>query len=170
MLAGFVDRRGRKYDVNFRTLRVRLLDEAGRVVTAEGEAIEVQTTCEAEATIRFGDRSVQFLLRAPGELTRTSARYVYVVAEDAPRPPDVPSLLNVKLPLHPSAIASFFREQVGREYLEFTPGDVVAAREGRRGVEVEIGGPSPGRVGEKARYVATFTPASNVREALEGLL
>jgi len=170
MLAGFVDGRGRKYDLNFRTLRTRLVDEAGEIVLADGESATARVACEAEASVRFESKSLPFLLRAPGQLTATSRRFVFVVGPGARRPTGQVSLLNVKLPLHPEAISAFFLEQDGREYLEFSPAEVMAARDGRAGVEVEFHGPSPGRPEERATFIAVFSPGAAVRGALEGLL
>ena len=170
MLAGFVDGRGRKYDLNFRTLRVRLVDDAGEIVLADGESATARVACEAEASVRLESKSLPFLLRAPGELTATSRRFVFVVAADAPRPAGQIALLNVKLPLHPDAISGFFQDQGGREYLEFSAADVITSRGGPRGIEVELHGPSPGKPEEKATYVAIFSPGSAAREALEDLL
>ena len=170
MLAGFVDGRGRKYDLNFRTLRTRLLDEEGQILLAEGEALGARATCEAEASVRFAGKSFPFLLRAPGELTTTARRFVFVVAPNAQRPAGQVSLLNVKLPLHADAIESFFHEQGGLEYIEIGIDDVIVAREMRGGIEVEVRGPAPGRPNETATYLATFSPATAAREVFEDLL
>lgn len=170
MLAGFVDGRGRKYDLNFRTLRIRLVDDEGDVALAEGEVPTSSASCEAEASVRLGPKSVPFLLRCPGELTATSRRFVFVVAREAQRPAGQVSLLNVKLPLHPDAIESFFHDQGGREYLEFSAADIVTAKDVRGGIELEVRGPAPGRPEEGATYIATFSPAGAVREAFEDVL
>ena len=170
MLAGFVDGRGRKYDLNFRTLRTRMLDEDGMLVVGEGDHVQSRAPCEAEASVRLGEKSLAFLLRCPGDVTATSRRYVFLVGLRAPRPQGQLTLLNVKLPIHPTAIASFFAEQGGREYLEFTRDDVVVAREARSGVAVELRGPAPGRADEAVAYLATFDPAAGVREVFEDLL
>lgn len=170
MLAGFVDRRGRMYDVNFRTLRTRLLDEGGNLMLREGEVSESEATCEGEATVTLGSRTVPFLLRSAGGLTQTTHRFVFIVGERAERPPEQLTRFNVKLPLHPDAMSSFFRDQGGREFLEFEAGDVVAAREDRRAISVGLRGPSPLRVGEAAEYTAIFSPAGAARHALGTLL
>lgn len=170
MLAGFVDGRGWKYDLNFRTLRTRLLDEDRSLVLAADETVRAHASCEAEVSVRLGDKSLAFLLRCPGELTATSRRCVFVVGPEARRPADQVALLNVKLPLHPTAIASFFADQGGREFLEFVRNDVVVVREVRGGLAVELRGPAPGRVDETASYLATFGPAALAREVLEDLL
>lgn len=170
MLMGFVDGDGRKYDLNFRTLRTRLLDEDGDVVLEEGEILEGRAPCEAEASVRFATKSLPFLLCAPGELTATDRRFLFVVGPEARRPAGQFTFLNVVLPLHPRAVESFFTAQGGREYLEFMRDDVIVAHDARGGIEVELRGPAPGRPAETATYVATFAPAAATREVLDTLL
>src|SRR5881397_2114055 len=117
MLAGFVDGRGRAYDIGFRTLRLSLTDEDGQLALSAGEEARVQSAASASMDL-MDAKPIPLLLPVRGDLTATAARIVFLAASGLPR--SVPyTFYNVALGLHESAVQHFFTAQGGREFVQF---------------------------------------------------
>ena len=58
MIAGFVDGRGRAYDVSFRTLKLSLTDGEGMLLTGPGEKVQVQVATSLSMDL-VGPKSVR---------------------------------------------------------------------------------------------------------------
>ncbi len=167
MIAGFVDGRGRAYDVGFRTLRLSLTDGEGLLLTGPGEEIRVQEAVTVSVDL-LSPKPVPFLRPVRGELTATRARVVFLAAPGLPRTEPY-SFFNVSLPLHPSAIEHFFTVQGGREFVQFAKEDVESTSPSGAATEVVLRGPAPGEPGEVARYRARIEPRSAGERAVAAL-
>lgn len=167
MIAGFVDGRGRAYDVGFRTLRLSLTDLEGMLLTGPGEAVRLQAGASLSMEI-VGPKPVPFLRQVRGELIATSARAVFLAAPGLPRTEPY-TFFNVALPLHPSAIEHFFTVQGGREFVQFVKEDVESSAPSGEAIDVVLKGPAPGRPGDVARYRARIEPPSAGEQALAAL-
>ena len=167
MIAGFVDARGRAYDVGFRTLRLSLTDEEGLLATGAGEQIAVQE----EATVSMSllePKPVPFLMPVRGEVISTGVRVVFLATPGLPRTAPF-TVFNVSLPLHPSAIEHFFTVQGGREFVQLEKGDVESSTSSGRAMEVTLRGPRPGKAAESARYALRIEPRSVAEKAFAAL-
>lgn len=167
MLAGFVDGRGRAYDIGFRTLRFSLVDEDGLLVTAPGEAISVQESASASMDL-LEPQSVPLLRPSKGELIATLHRIVFIVAKGFPRK-DPFTFFNVGLSLHPSAIEHFFLAQGGREFVLLEKADIITFKPQGARLAVEMRGPAPGTPSETARFLLRIEPRGAAEAALSAL-
>ncbi len=167
MLAGFVDGRGRAYDVGFRTLRFSLIGEDGLLETAAGEEVRSQGAATAAADL-IEPRAMPFLLPVPGELTATPRRVVFLAAPGLERR-DTVTFFNVSLSLQRTAVEHFFTAQAGREFLQFERADVESTWPSGPAFEAVLRGPHPGRSAETARYRLRLEPRSAAEEALAAL-
>ena len=167
MIAGFVDARGRAYDVGFRTLRLFLTDEEGILATSAGEQIAVQE--EATVSISLLERKpVPFLMPVRGEVISTGVRIVFLGAPGLARTAPF-TFFNVSLPLHPSAIEHFFTVQGGREFAQFEKSDVESSSSLGTAMEATLRGPRPGKAEEWAHYLLRIEPRSVGERALATL-
>src|SRR6266545_6139021 len=106
MLAGFVDGRGRAYDIGFRTLRFSLTDADGLLATVSDEEVRVQGAAIASIDLMEA-KPIPLLLPVRGELTATGRRVVFLATPGLQRP-DTLTFYNVSLSLHRTAIEHFF--------------------------------------------------------------
>ena len=166
MIAGFVDARGRAYDVGFRTLRLSLTDAEGFLVLAAGEEIRLQEEATASLDL-LGPKPVPFLRPVRGEVTATGARVVFLAVPGLPRKEPF-TFFNVSLALHPSAIEHFFTVQGGREFVQFAREDVGSSTPGPA-MEVVLRGQRPGAPTEPARYRMRIEPGPVGAGALASL-
>ncbi|OGS50999.1 MAG: hypothetical protein A3K65_01900 [Euryarchaeota archaeon RBG_16_68_12] len=167
MLAGFVDGRGRAYDVGFRTLRFSLVGEDGLLETAAGEEVRSQGAATAAADL-IEPRAMPFLLLVRGELTATARRVVFLAAAGLDRRDPV-TFFNVGLSLQRTAVEHFFTAQAGREFLQFEKADVESTWPSGPALEAVLRGPRPGRAAETARYRLRLEPRRAAEEALAAL-
>ena len=167
MIMGFVDGRGRAYDVGFRTLRLSLTDGEGVLLTGPGEEVRVQQAATVSVDL-IGPKPVPFLRPVPGELIATRARVVFLAGPGLARTEPF-TFFNVSLPLHPSAIEHFFTAQGGREFVQFGKEDVESTARAGAALDVVLRGPAPGEPGEVARYRARIEPRSASEQALAAL-
>ena len=167
MLAGFVDGRGRAYDIGFRTLRSSLVDADGLLVLGAGEGVRAQA--EATASMEILDpKPLRLLLPVTGEITATGMRVVFLAAAGLPRKEPF-TFYNVALGLHPSAVEHFFTVQGGREFVQFGRADVESSRASGGTLEVVVRGPRAGRPTETAGYRLRVEPRGVAEEALASL-
>ena len=167
MIAGFVDGRGRAYDVGFRTLRLSLTEAEGMLVTAPGEEVRFQEAATVSMDL-LGPRPVPFLRPVRGELIATRMRVVFLASPELPRKEPF-TFFNVALPLHPSAIEHFFTVQGGREFVQFAKDDLETTSGSGAAMEGVLRGPAPGKPGEVARYRIWIEPRSAGGGALAAL-
>ncbi len=164
MLAGFVDGRGRAYDIGFRTLRSSLVDADGLLVLEAGEEVRAQAAATASMDL-LDPKPLRLLLPVAGEIAGTGRRVVFLAGADLPR--KVPfTFYNVAVRLHPSALEHFFTVQGGREFVQFGRTDVESSGAFGGGVEVVVRGPRAGRSTETARYRLRVEPRAAGEEAL----
>ncbi len=164
MLAGFVDGRGRAYDIGFRTLRSSLVDADGLLVLGAGE--EVRTQAAATVSMDLLDpKPLRLLLPVPGELTGTGRRVVFLARASLPRKAPF-TFYNVALGLHSSAVEHFFTVQGGREFVQFGRADVESSGATGVALEVLVRGPRAGRPTETAGYRLRVEPREAAEEAL----
>ncbi len=167
MLTGFVDGRGRAYDIGFRTLRFSLIDEDGLVALEAGEEVRAQGAATVSMDL-VDPKPLRLLLPVAGEITATSRRFVFLAAAGLPRK-DPSTFFNVALSLHPSAVEHFFTVQGGREFVQFAKADVESTRSSGGALEVVVRGPRAGRPTETARYRLRIEPRAAAEEALAAL-
>src|SRR6266511_1203933 len=167
MLAGFVDGRGRAYDIGFRTLRLSLTDEDGLLAMSAGEEVRVHGAATASMDL-MGPKSIPLLLPVRGELTATPIRVVFLAASGVSRP-DPYTFYNVALGLHKSALEHFFTVQGGREFIQFGKADVEGSSAAGSAFEIVLRGPRPGAPAETVRYRLRLEPRSLADEALRAL-
>jgi hypothetical protein len=167
MLAGFVDGRGRAYDVGFRTLRLSLTDEEGVLLTEAGEKARVQGRATVSVDL-LDSKAIPLLLPVAGDLTATERRVVFLAAAGVPRKEPF-TFFNVSLGLHPTAIEHFFTVQGGREFLQFTKEDVESSSPAGGATVVVLRGSRPGKPAEAARYRARIEPRTFAERALAAL-
>jgi hypothetical protein len=167
MLAGFVDARGRAYDVGFRTLRFSLVDGEGLLATAAGEDVRAQGGVTAAIDL-VDPKAIPFLFPLRGELTATARRAVFLAGSDVPRK-DPFTLFNVSLSLPRSAVEHFFTAQGGREFVQFERADVESSAPSGPALVLVVRGPRPGRPAETVRYRIRFEPRSVAGDALRAL-
>jgi len=167
MLAGFVDGRGRAYDVSFRTLRLSLTDEDGMIATEPAEKVVVQGSATISVDL-LDSKPIPFLLPLKGELTGTATRVIFLAAAGLARK-DPFTLFNISHGLHPSAIEHFFTAQGGREFVQFKKDDVESSTGARAALEIVLRGPRPGKSNETARYRVHIEPRSVGERALGAL-
>jgi len=167
MIAGFVDGRGRAYDVGFRTLKLFLTDGEGLLATGPGEEVRLQEAATVSMDL-LGPKPVSFLRPVRGELTGTGTRVVFLAAPGLPRTEPF-AFFNVALALHPSAIEHFFTVQGGREFVQFGKDDIEASSASGPAIEAVLRGPAPGKPAEGARYRVRIEPRSAGERALAAL-
>ncbi|HEY4704347.1 MAG TPA: hypothetical protein VII27_01240 [Thermoplasmata archaeon] len=167
MLAGFVDGRGRAYDIGFRTLRSSLVDADGLLVLGADEGVRAQAAATASMEI-LDPKPLRLLLPVTGEITATGMRVVFLAAAGLPRKEPF-TFYNVALGLHPSAVEHFFTVQGGREFVQFGKADVESSGASGRALEVLVRGPRAGRPTETARYSLRVEPRAAAEEALTAL-
>ena len=167
MLAGFVDGRGRAYDIGFRTLRFSLVDEDGLLNTLPDESIAAQ----AMATVAMDllePRAMPFLIPTQAELLGTPRRIIIIAAKGLRRSEPF-TFFRVALNLHPDAVRHFFVAQGGREYVVVEKADIVSSTRPRNRLEIDTRGPAPGKPSETARYRIRIEPGSVGEDALQAL-
>ena len=167
MRAGFVDGRGRAYDIGFRTLRLSLTDDEGMLVTGAGENVIVQERATASMDI-LGPKAISLLLPTIGELVATRARVVFLAAAGIPRKEPF-TRFNVSIGLHPSAIEHFFAAQGGREFVQFAKEDIESSSTAGSGMEIVVRGLRPGAPSESARFRIRLEPRAAAQRALATL-
>ena len=167
MIAGFVDGRGRAYDVGFRTLRLPLTDEEGLLVTGPGEAVRFQEAATVSMDL-LGAKPALFLRPVRGEVIATGTRVVFLASPGLPRREPF-AFFNVSLALHPSAIEHFFMVQGGREFVQFGKGDLETMSRSGATMEGILRGPAPGKPGEVARHRIRIEPRSAGERAIAAL-
>jgi len=167
MIAGFVDARGRAYDVGFRTLRLFLTDEEGMLATSAGEKIALQEDATVSMSL-LEPKSIPFLMPVRGEVISPGVRVVFLATPGLPRTAPF-TFFNVSLSLHPSAIEHFFTVQGGREFVQFEKGDVESSSSSGPAMDVTLRGSRPGKLAESARYLLRIEPRSVGEKALATL-
>ena len=167
MLVGFVDGRGRAYDIGFRTLRFSLLDDEGLFLTGPSESVAVQAPAVASMDL-VEPRSIPLLAPTHGELLGTDRRVVFLAAKGLPRKQPY-TFYNISLSLHSTAVQHFFTAQGGREFVLFETPDLTAARPKGNAVEIDLRGPVPATGAGVGTYRLRIEPRSVVDEALQAL-
>ncbi len=167
MLAGFVDGRGRAYDIGFRTLRSSLLDADGMLALGEAEAVRAQAAATASMDL-LDPQPMRLLLPVAGEVLTTGRRCVFLAAAGLPRTPPF-TFYNVALGLHPDAIEHFFAAQGGREFVQFARPDVESSAPSGGALAIVLRGPRAGRPTETARYRLRLEPRSAADAAFSAL-
>ena len=167
MLAGFVDGRGRAYDIGFRTLRLSLTDEEGVLALTAGEEVVAQGAATAAMEV-LDPKPLPLLLPAPGEVVGTRRRAVFLATAGGPRPAAL-TFYNVSLSLHRTALEHFFTAQGGREFVQFEASDVEQSSPSGLALELLLHGPRPGAPKETSRFRLRIEPAAMAREALSAL-
>src|SRR3989442_9469754 len=130
MLVGFVDGRGRAYDMGFRTLRFSLTDEEGLLATLAGETVRAQGAATASMDM-MDAKQVPLLLPVRGDVTATGRRAVFLAGTRLP-PAGPFTFYNVSLALHKSAVEHFFTSEGGREVVLFEKADIEQSFQDRK--------------------------------------
>ena len=168
MLAGFVDGRGRAYDIGFRTLRLYLTDAEGVLATGPGESVVVQGRATVSMEL-LDPKPVPLLLPLPSELAATRQRVVAIASPGVLRR-QPPTFFNVSLGLHPSALEHFFTVEGGREFAQFAKADVESSAASGSAATLVLRGPRPGAPSESVRYRMRIEPRSLADQALAALV
>ncbi|HEV8594875.1 MAG TPA: hypothetical protein VGR51_05025 [Thermoplasmata archaeon] len=116
MLLGFLDGRGRAYDLNFRTLKRRLADADGTWEMEPGEAFGAEVPLEAAVFLEMP--RPHLLMRPTSGTVRASGRRLLFVAEAVERTEEQPTAFNVAIHVPRTAVDFLLRESGGREVLE----------------------------------------------------
>jgi len=167
MLLGFVDGRGRAYDVSFRTLRLSLTDEDGVIATEPPEKVTVQGSATVSVDL-IDSKRIAFLHSLNGELTATGTRIIFLATAGLARKAPF-TFFNVSLSLQLTAIEHFFTAQGGREFLQFRKEDIESSTGERAALDIVIRGPRPGKINEASRYRVRVEPRALGERALNAL-
>lgn len=181
MILGYVDSEDRMYDLNFATLRMRVVLEAGaggegsRVVFSQiagsGAAsyrVLGEVDANAEVSMDHDGHRVPLLRPVDGHLYRHEAGILFF-ASPPQRDPDDPGYFLVKLRAMPSAIRFFFEDQEGRELISIPKDEVLRSEVEGEGITVYVSAASVALPKEKIAYAVQLRPASRLREVLSDL-
>jgi len=109
----------------------------GGLTLGPGEAVKATSSLEVTLLRRSGRGEQPILLPSRGEFTVTTHRLFFLVGEAVDRG-ELPTLLNVEIAAPATAVAYFFRQGGGREFLEIALPEVRGVKRGRDAVMVRL--------------------------------
>ncbi len=165
MLLGFLDGRGRAYDLNFRTLKRRLKDAEGNWELEEGETLGGAVS--VEAALFLETPRAHLLLRPTGGAAYASDRRLVFVASAVERTPDEPTAFNVAIHVPPTAVEFLFRASEGREVVEVRRPEIRETTES--GGELALKAEAPWVNGAPAGFRLILRPLAAARDAVRPL-
>jgi hypothetical protein len=168
VLLGFLDGRGRAYDLTFRTLKRRLRDESGAWDLEPGEALAGGVPLEA-ALFLESPRPRLLLRPTTGSAAASARRLVFVAGEGVLRTTEEPTAFNVAVHVPPTAVDHLFRGSGGREVLEVRREDIRRAVASRADLALDLEATWVGGGKEPARFRLVLRPRPAAEEAVEPL-
>lgn len=130
MHLGFVDGKGRTYDLSFRTTKRRLWDADGDWVLEPGEKLSAPHPLEASVVLE-GNPPRLLMRPTTGTARSSERRLVFLAGDDVERSPEDPTTFQVAIHVPPTAVDHLLREAGGREVLEVRREDIRALQTAR---------------------------------------
>lgn len=166
MLLGFLDGRGRAYDLSFRTTKLRMLDADGELELRTGETVRGEGRLEASLLLERGDRWAVLLRPVPGTLVRTSERIVFLGDSDLARKDPRTTFFNVQLPVSVTAVRHLLEAESGREFLAVPLEEVAARSRTADALVVTVDATDVTRPSNRAAYRLELRPAADAEDVL----
>lgn len=159
MLMGFLDARGRAYDLTFRTTKLRLLDSEGGLELGPGESFRGERPTTASLRLNQDSRWALVLRPVPGTVLRTSQRIVFLGDTGLSREDQHVTFFNVQIPILESAVRHLFVGEAGREFVAVAAAEVAATAVEGDAFVVTVQAPDITRPVKAAEYRLELRPS-----------